>query len=195
MNRNSFTIGLKAPLVLAVLALMLALITACGASQGEQPLPSPVVGALTTAGQHDGERVVVEGYLVTDATISCGLDSICWLWLAAAPEGEDGVTYSQPDEFILIGIYQKDGSPYPNTLTRIPMPWKPEDILVMADDMREVHLNDRVRVTGWVEVDEDGYVRVTGPSPCEGVSGEDRLRLFEIHQCPETGFTIELLDE
>jgi hypothetical protein len=95
------------------------LITARRRALGEATsMPSPIETTLTDAAKYDGKRVVVEGYLLTDSTIHCGPDSICVLWLSTEPEEDDGVTYSQPDPFVLIGIYEKYGAPYPNTLSK-----------------------------------------------------------------------------
>jgi hypothetical protein len=197
VKNDAFVKSHKAVL-LSLFALVLMLTTACGGSRAEPPppLPPPVPVTIETLEQHVGERVVVEGYLVAYSSISCeSIKGRCWLWLTATPKGEDGPTYRAPE--VGVGIYDRNpDSMYANTIRRIPVQWKPEDILVMGNNWEEIHLNDRVRVTGWVEKTEIGRVVITGPNPCADVpGGTERLEAIESHQCPETGFIIELLEK
>jgi hypothetical protein len=183
--------------VCIILALAPVLLTACaGAKVEPTPLTAPIPATIETVAQHAGERVVIEGYLVAHSSIVCD-DSRCSLWLTATPVGRDGSTYQVPELFAVVRIYEMwHGHRYPNTLVDIPIQWEPEDILVMGNNREDIHLNDRIRVIGWVEVTDSGRAVITGPNPCDDVpGGPDRLAAFESYQCPETGFTIELLEE
>jgi hypothetical protein len=170
-----------------------ALVTSCGGEAAITTFPSPVETTFERLAEHDGERVVVEGYLATDSSIGCP-ESICWLWLTPEPVSDDGAMYGTPDDYVNLLIPEDWNDPYPNTIRDVPMVWSPEQVVVTSDDMTEVHLNDRIRVTGWVEVDEQGHTSLAGTGrPCGNTpGGQETLDLLESFGCPDTGFVIVL---
>src|SRR3990172_3901413 len=119
-------------LSLGSLAALMALLSSCGAVPADTTLPTPIETTLDRVADYVGQRVAVEGYLVTDSSIGCP-DSVCWLWLTSEPLGDDGATYGTPDLFVNIGIPQDWGFPYPNTIADVPFSWSPSDIVVSSE--------------------------------------------------------------
>ena len=121
----------------AAFAACAALLASCGAS------PEPV-GYDQVCNQADGKLVQTEGYFAADRSVFCSNigsnDVRCGLGFVAAPERKGGFTADVAE-----GTGHNQVEPIPDDFT-------PEAIVFHAADGGEVHVGDKVIITGKLSV-------------------------------------------
>jgi hypothetical protein len=124
-------------LIFAALAACAALLAACGGSP-------EVVAFDQVCNEEDGKLVQTQGYLAADSSVFCSnigsSDVRCGFGFVAAPGQGKSLTAD---------VAEGSG---PNQVEPIPDDFRPEAIVFHAADGGEVHVGDKVTITGKLSV-------------------------------------------